>query len=482
MIDLKSKNTRIILAAVVVLVSLFFNFYRITSVPNGLFFDAAAYSADAIIANKSGDHKVFYPENHGREGLFINAEALMFQLTPVRQYWMPMALSAAVGVLTVLGLYFLASRLWGYAAGLLSAFLMAINFWHVAFSRMALRAILTAMFATWSLYFLVRALEEMDKKRGLLWAALAGAVYGLGWHSYISFRVTVLVVAGVFALYAIQSRKTNSMGPLLGKAAVFSAVSFLVFLPLGLHFLNHPHDFSNRMMHMAGALPDAGALHTVRETLKGFLLYMTIGDWEWLYSAASPRYLAIPVVFLVAAGIVWIALRGWKLRATAIVGLLFVSGFLPGFISGMPFHSLRGELTLLATCMVAALGLLYLLEMVGPRKWRTAAVAIFLVALTAESYYGYFIDWGRRAETETYLRRDCLETAEAINRLPAETPKVVVFKKVWPLVMGIPAPAMIINFLTDTCLPAERQAKNIRYLQGINLPEIPPGSVVFQLR
>jgi hypothetical protein len=268
----------------------------------------------------------------------------------------------------------------------------------------------------------------------------------------------------------------------LAKAAVFGSVAFLVFLPLGLHFLKHPSDFSNRMMHMAGALPDAGALHTAREVFKGFLLYMTIGDWEWLYSAASPRYLAIPIVFLVAAGLVWIALRGRKLRATAILGLLFLSGFLPGFISGTPFHSLRGELTLPATCMVAALGLLYVLELLGPRRWRTAAVVAFLVLLTAESYYGYFIDWGRRTETEIYLRRDCLETAEAINRLPSETPKVVVFKKVWPLVMGIPAPAMIINFLTDTCLPAERQAKNIRYLQGVDPEGIPAGSVVFQLR
>ncbi|MEK9147933.1 MAG: hypothetical protein AAB650_00675, partial [Patescibacteria group bacterium] len=52
-----------------------FRFYLLPSVPPGLYPDEAANGNNAREALETGNFKVFYPENNGREGLFINIQA-----------------------------------------------------------------------------------------------------------------------------------------------------------------------------------------------------------------------------------------------------------------------------------------------------------------------------------------------------------------------------------------------------------------------
>ena len=69
--------TRKELALILVILALgiFLRFYLITQIPPGLYPDEAANGNNATEALKTGAFKVFYPENNGREGLFINIQA-----------------------------------------------------------------------------------------------------------------------------------------------------------------------------------------------------------------------------------------------------------------------------------------------------------------------------------------------------------------------------------------------------------------------
>src|SRR6266540_242765 len=90
----------------VTLVAGFFRFFRLHTLPLGLFQDEAMNGIDAIIALRTGHFSVFYPANNGREGLFINLQAIsisIFGATP----WALRAVTAMMGVLTVIGLYLL---------------------------------------------------------------------------------------------------------------------------------------------------------------------------------------------------------------------------------------------------------------------------------------------------------------------------------------------------------------------------------------
>src|SRR3989344_5054666 len=60
----------------IIIVAAIFRFQNITSAPPGLYPDEAMNGNNALQAIDTGDYKVFYPENNGREGLFINIQVL----------------------------------------------------------------------------------------------------------------------------------------------------------------------------------------------------------------------------------------------------------------------------------------------------------------------------------------------------------------------------------------------------------------------
>ena len=98
-----------ILLSLVLLLGIFFRFYLINQMPGGLFPDEAANGLD-VNNILEGDIQPFYERNNGREGLFfylLAASVAAFGRGP----WQHHIVSAAIGVLTILVTYILASRL-----------------------------------------------------------------------------------------------------------------------------------------------------------------------------------------------------------------------------------------------------------------------------------------------------------------------------------------------------------------------------------
>ena len=74
-----SRKTYIILAVLVVLAALFIRSYHLSTLPPGVYPDESVNGIDAITANAAHHWKLFYENNNGREGLFMNLIALEFQ-------------------------------------------------------------------------------------------------------------------------------------------------------------------------------------------------------------------------------------------------------------------------------------------------------------------------------------------------------------------------------------------------------------------
>ena len=68
----KNKYVFIFLSVVILLAGIFFRFYKLNLIPPGVHYDEAFNGVDAIKTAESGDFKIFYSENYGREGLHIN--------------------------------------------------------------------------------------------------------------------------------------------------------------------------------------------------------------------------------------------------------------------------------------------------------------------------------------------------------------------------------------------------------------------------
>ncbi|MFA6352700.1 MAG: hypothetical protein WCW90_00415, partial [Candidatus Paceibacterota bacterium] len=79
---------------ILIIISVFFRFYNLNTTPPGLYPDEAMNGNNALESIATGDYKIFYPENNGREGLFINIQAFLLKTFGVNEPWVLRSASA----------------------------------------------------------------------------------------------------------------------------------------------------------------------------------------------------------------------------------------------------------------------------------------------------------------------------------------------------------------------------------------------------
>lgn len=334
-------KTLVILLSIIVVASLF-RLSGLFTTPPGLYPDEAMNGNNALEAISTNNYKTFYPENNGREGMFINIQAffLNFFLNfyPSPEPWMLRFTSTLFGIFTVLGIYFLTKELFrknGRAKifALISTFFIATSFWHINFSRIGFRAIMAPAFLVWGIWFLLfvfRKSEEWKnnsvqnpkqyqnelknfwirvwdlfrisnlKFRISILALVAGMVYGLGMHSYIAYRATPLLILFIFFLLAFEYNWKQVMR--LG--SLFILGSIIVSIPLIIYFAQNPQDFLGRTSQVSifsgeSPLKDLGL--NVVKTIGMFFIY---GDGNWRHNLSGTAELFWPVAIFFAIGII----------------------------------------------------------------------------------------------------------------------------------------------------------------------------------
>lgn len=95
----------------ILIIATFFRFYHFTTTPPGLYPDEAIDGNNAAEVAHTGQFKVFYTEDNGREGLYVNIIAVILKEFPIYEPWIIRLPAAVAGVLTVLGIYFLVAEL-----------------------------------------------------------------------------------------------------------------------------------------------------------------------------------------------------------------------------------------------------------------------------------------------------------------------------------------------------------------------------------
>jgi 4-amino-4-deoxy-L-arabinose transferase-like glycosyltransferase len=254
--DKKTLRVGLLLGAVVAL-GAFVRFYDITNYPPGLFPDEAANGEDVLLI-LDGDVRPFYPRGNGREALFFYLQALMVKMFGIGA-WPMHAASALVGTATVAAIYF-ATRPWfGRLAGLLAAFFLATNHWHITLSRTGFRAIMIPLFVALFTAFVGYVIREVKGKQAkaryssYVYAALAGVALAGGFYTYIAYRVmigVVLVMAILILLddWILESRQHSQIHardlPHLMRywrqLLVGAVAALIVLAPLGWYFAQEP--------------------------------------------------------------------------------------------------------------------------------------------------------------------------------------------------------------------------------------------------
>ena len=253
------QSTKIWLLIGIIVLASFLRLYHITTTPPGLYPDEAMDGNNALEVIQTGHFKTFYTEDNGREGMYVNI--LVFFIKALgNKPWVVRLPAAVAGIFTVLGIYYLTAELFGEEIGLLAAFLLATSFWHINFSRIGFRAILAPLCLVWTSYWLTKAFgnkghetRDMEKnsamshvssRMSLIYALFAGIIFGAGFYTYIAYRVSPLLLLLFIPFY-------KKYPGFWKKFWFFVVVTFIVALPIGIYFLQHPGDFFGRTSEIA---------------------------------------------------------------------------------------------------------------------------------------------------------------------------------------------------------------------------------------
>lgn len=504
------KNKKFfILFGIVIIIATFFRLYNLEITPPGLYPDEAMNGNNALEVLHTGDAKVFYLENNGREGLFVNIQAWFLSVFG-NEPWVLRLVSSLFGILTVAGVYLLVwALLRRYEHALLvafsSSFFVAISFWHINFSRIGFRAIMAPFFLVWTLFLLVEAFHQAknnfqnpDKRNFGIWnvwfgilSVLAGLIFGLGMHSYIAYRATPLLI--IFAFFFFKKYFNVSWKRSFGMFMLFVVGAFITFAPLGLYFAQNPQDFMGRTTQVSVSssptpLRDLG--NNIIKTLGMFHIYGD-GNWRHNYAGSPQLFWPVGILFLWGLG-ESIVRRIWKKHEQSLNIVMWVGfwwiliGLLPVVISneGLP-HALRAILVIPPVFMIAGVGLAYLYGHIFAITKKRAPLLVFGIigacVLVAQAYSVYFIAWAHQPEVQDAFSARYVTIGKQLNEINSGIKKYVVVNTGGVDVRGIPMPAQTVMFITDTFRKEEQDQKNIHYV--LSQSEIPlnEDAVVFYL-
>jgi 4-amino-4-deoxy-L-arabinose transferase-like glycosyltransferase len=258
-----AANYRLILV-LILLVAAVLRLYGLDNVsPPGLEHDEVAHwliNRDIL----AGNHALYFTDAYGHEAGFhyIQTPFMLFLGDNAFALRLP---SAFAGLLLVAVSFTLARRLFGLRVALMSAALLAVLFWPVFYSRLALRAISLPLLSGLSAYFWWKGwavgrkaftaespvgrqrngnAESFHSSSGpitsspLLWFAIAGLFAGLSLYTYMASRVVpifYLLFTTYLLLFHRHALQERWRGVLL-----FFLTFGVIAAPLTIYLLGHP--------------------------------------------------------------------------------------------------------------------------------------------------------------------------------------------------------------------------------------------------
>lgn len=482
----KIKKQELFIFLIILGIAVFFRLYQLNLFPPGLYPDEAMNGNNALQAIETGDFKVFYSENNGREGLFINLQAISLKIFGIHS-WSLRIVSAIIGIFTVAGLYLLVRELFEWRLAAIASFLMAVSFWHVNFSRIGFRAIMLPFVLVYIFYFLWKGLKYNHWPDFII----AGIFGGFGFYTYISYRVAPLIVIVLFINYWLYLKKDfghpkydYAKIKLLKGFIMLALMTFIVALPIGIHFWRHQEDFFSRTSNSLSVFGQSQPIKTfATNTVKTLGMFNFSGDWNKRHNISGSPMLPWPIGVFFIVGFInelihWLKRKHGHFSTihTFIFAWFFIM-LIPGFLSTEASHALRTIGVLPVVMTFTARGIWWFFDKLNgwyksnnPHSIHEAhaltalVMIVFMFSIGFMEYWRYFKIWGPDLTTVSAFNQNYVDIANKTNLFPAETRKYVLVNENGVLINGIPMPAQTIMFLTDTYTAEKQRTKNIFYL------------------
>lgn len=440
-----SKTKIYILLVLIIALGAFLRIYNIDNAPPGVYPDEAVNGIDAARAAETGNFEWFYPDNNGREGLYINVIAIFFKFFGISVLTLKLA-SIFFGTITIWGVYLLGKELFrNERVGLIAAYLTAVSFWAINFSRIGFRAIALPAILSFSFYFLLLGLRS----KKWFHFALGGFIFGLGLHTYIAFRIAPAILFAVLLILIINRRHfLKSYWTSIAVFVIFTTISAAPMLYT--FFVSHPEYFESRSASVSVFSPEVNGGNPIKAFAKSFSLsmlkYNFWGDQNWRHNF-PPYPLLDPITgiaFLI--GLIYSIFKFFHLAAIRIFKkardyktgpyLLLISSFFlmlaPEFLTaeGNP-HALRAIGTLPFVFIFSAMAFNYFLGKTEEKTYLQKKVAGFLILIMLLSIgvfntVKYHVVWANKEQTADSFEKNLMDITYYLKTLPSSTEKIII--------------------------------------------------------
>jgi len=439
-----TKSKKNILLFLIVALGFFLRILNIENAPPGVYPDEAVNGINALNALTYGDWRWFYDANNGREGLFMNMIAICFKLFGISVLTLKLP-SIIFGTLTILGTYLLSKELYKKDRfALISAFLVATAFWAINFSRISFRANMLPTVLVFSFYFLMRGVRT--KK---WWDfAVGGLIFGLGLHTYISFRITPLILVVMLATLIItKERFLKEYWKLIFIFVIFTTITVA---PMLYTFYVHPEYIQSRTGNVSVLNPEVNQGHLAKAFLKSLSLsvikYTIWGDQNWRHNY-PPYSLLDPITgiafifgFIYAVGRTFHLLvirvtkkiRNERLEVYMLLLSWFFVMLIPEFMTaeGNP-HALRAIGTLPPVFILSTLAIEFFLRKADKRsfifkKVTTSLIITIIIVIGVFNIVKYHFVWAKKSETYRSFDKNVMEISNYIDTLPKDKEVIII--------------------------------------------------------
>jgi 4-amino-4-deoxy-L-arabinose transferase-like glycosyltransferase len=404
------------LLVVVLLVATFFRTFLFEAAPPGLQHDEV-FKANFALDILDGGWPVYFDANGGEEALFPYLAALSISLLG-RNFFALRFVSFVCAILSIVLSYRLARELFGWRVGVLTAATLAISFWHVFDSRVALRPIALLTMAAASFYLYWSALRTGR----LAFFALAGLCLGVSFYTYTSGFLIPLTILLFLLLYQVPFQRDLLRRRWRGVVLAL-VIAAIVALPMLGHVYTHPAASTARARDLSDHLNlflsgEPGPL--VTDVLNVLGMFGLRGDPEWRYNLAG-RPVFDPITFVLFCGGFVICLRRIRRPEYTFLLLWLCLNVVPAATTRNSPSTLRAIGSMTAVYILPALALDLSFDRVGRRFAHqgtvalAGAVAVLLSANALWTYHDYFGVWAQNAEVRDIYRADLTAVARYLE-------------------------------------------------------------------
>ncbi|HEX5429686.1 MAG TPA: glycosyltransferase family 39 protein [Patescibacteria group bacterium] len=424
---------------VILLLAIFLRFWHIATFPNGLFPDEAANGLD-VNSILHGHLQPFYPRGNGREALYfylLAASVAVFGRGP----WQHHIVSGGVGVLEVFATYFLVKRMFGKNVALLASFFMACSSYMLMLNRNGFRANLIPLFTTLTFLFAVKFFQTPEFRTGsrAISAFLSGIFFGLGFYTYISYRMMIPLAVGMGFLLMLANRAhmRETIRRYMTPKIIFGTGFIIAFAWIGIYFVQHPDSFVGRAGQVSifnQQLNNGDVVGTfVTVVKKTMLSFFTQGDLNWRQNVSGYPFLSPFISPFFAISLIWFTIMFFKFLwdvwrqnlhertvYQALVAVWFWFMIVPEITTaeGIP-HGLRIIGVIPPIFILSAWSLhkfwIWLKQYVINRPGRVAFAVVFLGAIFYYNFYAVFTVAANSPDDYYAYRSDLTDVSNYLN-------------------------------------------------------------------